>query len=108
MIRRFAASTEGGVAVSTAFLLVLLVGLTGLGTEASLWYQAKRSMQGAADAAAISAALALTTGGSCNSGSNCTWNPGLHGLSVAAENGWSNSSTNGVQVQVVSPPTKSG
>jgi Flp pilus assembly protein TadG len=84
MIRRFLASTDGAVAVSTAVLLILLIGITGLGAEASLWYQTKRSMQGAADAAAISAAYALTGAGSCVSGSACSWAPGLHGLAVAA------------------------
>lgn len=108
MNRRFLASSDGAVAVSTAFLLILLVGLTGLGAEASLWYQTKRSMQGAADAAAISAAYALTTTGSCTSGSGCSWAPGLQGLAVAAENFWLYGATNGVQVKVVSPPTKSG
>jgi hypothetical protein len=108
MIRRFLASTQGTVAVSTAVLLILLIGITGLGAEASLWYQTKRSMQGAADAAAISAAYALTGAGSCISGSACGWAPGLHGLAVAAENGWQYSASNGTQVKVVSPPTKSG
>src|SRR5690348_14604452 len=107
-IRRLIACPSGGVAVSSAVLLTLLVGITGLGAEASLWFQSKRSMQGAADAAAISAALALNGTGSGNSGTTCTWTPGLHGLSVAAENGWQHSLTNGVTVQVVSPPTKSG
>jgi hypothetical protein len=108
MMRRFLANADGAVAVSTAVLLVLLIGITGLGTEASLWYQTKRSMQGAADAAAISAAYALTSTGACTSGSTCTWAPGLHGLSVVAENGWQHSASNGTQVKVVSPPTKSG
>ncbi|GGF14303.1 hypothetical protein GCM10011611_20090 [Aliidongia dinghuensis] len=108
-MRRFFACSSGGVAVSTAFLLTMLIGLTGLAAEASLWFQTKRSMQGAADAAAVSAARALTAGtGSCVSGSACSWTPGLNGLSVAAEDGWKNSGTNGVQVTVVSPPTKSG
>ena len=105
MFRRFLACSTGGVAVSTALLLSMLIGLTGLGVEVNLWYQTKRSMQGAADAAAISAALALTGSGSCTSGSACAWAPGLHGLGIAAENGWQHTGTNGIQVQVVSPPT---
>jgi hypothetical protein len=109
MIQRFFASREGAVAVATAVLLTLLVGLSGLGVEASLWYQTKRSMQGAADAAAVSAAWALpATSTHCDSGSSCTWAPGLHGLSVAAVNGWQTTGTNGVQVRVVSPPTRPG
>ena len=110
MIRRFLASSDGAVAVSTAVLLILLIGITGLGAEASLWFQTKRAMQGAADAAANSAAYALpgAGGSSCTSGSACTWAPGLHGLAVAAENGWQRTGTNGITVQVVSPPTKSG
>lgn len=107
MIRRFIACSTGGVAISTAFLLVLLIGLAGLGVEVGSWYQTKRSMQGTADAAAISAAWSLTSTGSCSSGGSCSWDPGLHGLAVASENGWTNTGTNGVQMTVVSPPTLS-
>ena len=110
-MRRFVPSCAGSISVATAVLFSLLVGMTGLGVEAASWFQTKRSMQGAADAAAVSAALALNGAGAgtCSSGSACTWAPGLHGLAVTAENGWRHVSTpsNGVTVTVVSPPTLS-
>ena len=111
MFRRFFACPAGSISFATAVLFSLLVGLTGIGVEVGSWYQTKRSMQGAADAAAVSAAFALNGAGSgsCTSGAACTWAPGLHGLGVATENGWQNTSTpwNGVTVKVVSPPTLS-
>jgi hypothetical protein len=105
MNRRFIANSTGSVAISTALLLVLLIGLTGLAVEVASWYQTKRSMQGTADAAAISAGWSLTSTGSCSSGGSCSWDPGSHGLAVASENGWTTTATNGVRVTVVSPPT---
>jgi len=51
---------RGNVAVVTALLLPALMGTLGLGFEVSDWYVTKRSMQNAADAAAIAAA---TNGG---------------------------------------------
>ena len=38
------------------------MGLAGLGTEAASWYFTKRTMQGAADAGAATAAAALAAG----------------------------------------------
>jgi hypothetical protein len=46
---------KGAVAVVTAFVLPLLFGFTSLGIEVGHWYLVQRQMQGAADAAAISA-----------------------------------------------------
>jgi Flp pilus assembly protein TadG len=48
--------SAGAVAVVTAMVLPILLGFTSLGTEVGHWYLAQREMQGAADAAAISAA----------------------------------------------------
>ena len=48
--------SAGVVAVVTAMVLPLLLGFAALGTEVGHWYLAQRQMQGAADAAAISAA----------------------------------------------------
>jgi Flp pilus assembly protein TadG len=48
--------TAGAVAVLTAIVLPVLFGFTSLGVEVGHWYLAQREMQGAADAAAISAA----------------------------------------------------
>jgi Flp pilus assembly protein TadG len=48
--------SAGVVAAVTAIVLPVLLGFTSLGVEVGHWYLAQRQMQGAADAAAISAA----------------------------------------------------
>lgn len=58
----FWSDRKGGVAVMTAVALTGLLGTAGLGTEATMWYVAKRNMQGAADAAAYTAATAELAG----------------------------------------------
>src|SRR3954470_23483305 len=47
---------KGAIAVVTAVALPLLIGFTSLGVEVGHWHLTQRQMQGAADAAAISAA----------------------------------------------------
>src|SRR5437868_2597100 len=48
--------TAGAVGVVTAIVLPILLGFGSLGVEVGHWYLAERQMQGAADAAAMSAA----------------------------------------------------
>jgi Flp pilus assembly protein TadG len=48
--------SAGAVAVTTALVLPVLLGMASLGVEVGHWYLGQREMQGAADAAAISAA----------------------------------------------------
>src|SRR6266478_3934282 len=48
--------SAGAVAVVTALVMPVLLGFTSLGVEVGHWYLAQRQMQGAADAAALSAA----------------------------------------------------
>jgi len=48
--------TAGAVGVVTAIVLPILLGFGGLGIEVGHWYLTERKMQGAADAAAMSAA----------------------------------------------------
>jgi hypothetical protein len=55
-IRAAIRCSKGVVAVITAMVLPLLLGFTSLGVEVGHWYFESRQMQGAADAAAISAA----------------------------------------------------
>src|ERR1051326_986711 len=50
------ASADGAVAVTTAIAFPILLGFSALGVEVGHWYLVQRQMQGAADAAAISAA----------------------------------------------------
>jgi Flp pilus assembly protein TadG len=53
---RFWKCSAGAVAVTTALVLPVLLGMASLGVEVGHWYLGQREMQGAADAAAISAA----------------------------------------------------
>jgi Flp pilus assembly protein TadG len=54
-LKRLRACSAGVVAVVTAMVLPVLLGFVSLGAEVGHWYLAERQMQGAADAAAISA-----------------------------------------------------
>jgi len=54
--RTFAADTSGNIAVITTLALPTLLGAAGLGIEVSHWYRTQRTMQNAADSAAIAAA----------------------------------------------------
>jgi hypothetical protein len=62
MFRRFAANTQGAVLVLTAIVLSFLIASTALGIEVGSWYLTTRHMQGASDAAAISAAASYVAG----------------------------------------------
>jgi len=87
---------DGGVAVLTAMSLTTLLGFAGLGTEATLWYVAKRNMQGASDAAAFTAETAEIAG---QSAANFT----VAAKAVAARYGYVDG-VNGVTVAVNNPP----
>ena len=58
----WARDCSGTVTVTVALALSALVGFAALGTEVAGWYVTKRTMQGAADSAAYSAALAKAAG----------------------------------------------
>src|SRR5579875_563707 len=65
VLRRAAAlgrDSGGAIAVITALALPLIVGLAALGSEAGTWYVARRTMQGAADSAALTAATDVMGG----------------------------------------------
>jgi Flp pilus assembly protein TadG len=69
---RLRADCRGNISIMMGFLMVPMVGAMGLGFEVSNWYMTKRSMQNAADAAAIAAA------------SNASSNYDVEGKAVAA------------------------
>lgn len=73
-----------------------IIGLAGLGTEVSSWYMTKRTMQGAADAGAYTAATAKSAG-------EVSTNYTLAARSIAAGYGFANG-TGGTSVTVNSPP----
>ena len=95
-LARFARERKGGVAVLTAMTLTSLMGFAGLGTEATLWYVAKRNMQGATDTAAFTAAIAETAG------QNSTGFK-LAAKAVATQYGFTDG-TGGVTVTINNPP----
>ena len=61
-MRRFLSCTAGAVAVFSAIALPLILGVASLGVDVGHWYLTQRKMQGAADAAVISAASAYLSG----------------------------------------------
>jgi Flp pilus assembly protein TadG len=61
-LKALLADRSGGSAITLAISLSAMIGVSGLGTEAGGWYVTKRTMQGAADAAAFTAATALSAG----------------------------------------------
>src|SRR4051812_18390290 len=65
IVRRFAklrSDRAGGATVFIALSLPAVVGFAAIGTEAANWYLTKRTMQGAADTAASTAAAARASG----------------------------------------------
>jgi Flp pilus assembly protein TadG len=94
---RLAEDRDGGVAVLTALALTTVLGFAGLGTEATLWYVAKRNMQGATDAAAFTAAMAE------NAGQNSAAFTAA-ARAITAQYGYTNDVDN-VVVTVNNPPT---
>ena len=51
---------RGSIAIQVGLLATVLIGFAALGTEVTLLFLRQRQMQSAADAAALSAAMALT------------------------------------------------
>jgi Flp pilus assembly protein TadG len=89
LLVRVLCDEEGSYLVLFAFLMPVLVGVAGLGTEGGLWLYTQQALQGAADSAAVSAAYAYannsnvltqaqaitaTYGLVCGSGVTCTVN----------------------------------
>lgn len=85
----------GALAPVAALLMVVLLGFAGLGIEVALWQLERRALQGAADAAAASAAHALIDGQSVAD----------QARAVAATFGYTDG-VDGVTVEVNVPPTR--
>lgn len=95
LLSRFRSDRSGTIAVFTALSLTALVGFAGLGVETSQWYAEKRSVQAAADDAALSAAVAYSQGNTATYINE--------GKSVAGNNGFVDG-VNNVSVGVSKPP----
>lgn len=63
-LRAFGANGEGAIAIVMALSLPVVIGFVGLGVEVGLWFHAKRGLQAAADAAALSGAYERLAGNS--------------------------------------------
>lgn len=96
LLRRFGRDESGSYLVITGLMMPVLVGTVALGTESGLWFLRHRTIQNAADSAAISAATAYYVDGNT---SGLT----IQGRAVAAGYGFVNDS-NGVVVTVNQPP----
>jgi hypothetical protein len=94
---KVARDRRGAVSIVAAVSFAALVGFAGLGTEASFWYVHKRSLQGAADSGAFTAAAALMSGENATNFSNAA-------KAIAATYGYVNG-TNGVSITVNNPPS---
>jgi Flp pilus assembly protein TadG len=88
-VRSFASDRSGSVAVMAALAMPVLIGVTGLGVEVSYWYLTQRSMQNAADSAAIAAATNGTANYSAEAKAAAAKYGYVHGannISVTASN----------------------
>ncbi|HVH75896.1 MAG TPA: pilus assembly protein TadG-related protein [Stellaceae bacterium] len=84
----------GSVAIVTAIAFPVMIGFVGLTIEVGMWLLVKRAMQGAADVASYSGAVALLNGSP-----NFT----AQAIAVAAQNGYANGADN-ITVTVNNPP----
>jgi Flp pilus assembly protein TadG len=79
-LRRLMRDCSGNYSMITVMLLPVLVGFVSMGTEVGLWFYDHQSMQGAADAAAYSAAAGYSS--QLNSGTS-TATAGTNGVTEA-------------------------
>jgi Flp pilus assembly protein TadG len=97
---RFFHDRRGVAVVLVALALPVLIGTMGVAAETSYWYMHQRSMQNAADAAAIAAA----TAGAMAAATNTTSTYATEAQQVAANYGFSNGSGN-ITVTAANPST---
>src|ERR1700751_28653 len=86
MLKRLRVCSAGAVAVVTALVLPVLLGFTSLGIEVGHWYLGQRIMQGAADAAAISATAQYIADANAGNSNSTTYQ--TVGVSYASLNGY--------------------
>ncbi|MFC3173392.1 pilus assembly protein TadG-related protein [Novosphingobium bradum] len=97
MLHRLAASRAGNVLVVAAFSLPLVIGAVGLAIDVAGWQQSRRALQGAADSAVYSAAVASAAGASADRARE-------EARAVLSTYGLVNGA-NGVTITVSNPPT---
>ena len=101
--RCFVRDNNGAAALIFALAFPVMMGFAGLAIEVGSWFLSQRAMQGAADAAAVSAATAWSVDPAYSPTAQCPTNVCINeALSVAGMNGWTTG--NGITVKVYSPP----
>src|ERR1044071_1173735 len=103
IFRRLIGCSTGAVAVVTAIALPLLLGFGSMGVEVGHWYLTQRQMQGAADAAAISAAAQYIRDQIASNGTSTSTAYQTVGQSYASANGFSIPTANVCLVPVSGP-----
>ena len=96
-IRASLRDERGSVAVHIGLMMIVLIGMAALGIEVGSLYLAQRRMQAAADAAAVSAAMARATGRPADFR--------IEAKAVASTFGYING-VNGTTITVNSPPAR--
>jgi Flp pilus assembly protein TadG len=96
VLRRLCGNERGTISIVAAASFPILLGFSALGVDVSVWFKAKNSVQGVADAAAVSVAAAYAAGAT-----ETRWR--TEGSAIAAANGYTNGQ-NGVAVAVYHPP----
>jgi Flp pilus assembly pilin Flp len=84
VLRRISRDQNGATAITTALVLLVLVGFVGLGTEVGMWYAERRAMQNASDAAALGAGFDIYKNGKKSTGIVAA------GQADSAKNGFTN------------------
>ena len=103
--RRFARDQRGAVAVMVGLSATAFIGMTALAVEVGQWYETRRDMQVAADAAAVGGAEALRAGASTVLAQSEAWaDSGANGYVVSSAKMNVGSGTNGLTVTVNLPP----
>jgi hypothetical protein len=97
LLRRISRDQNGATAITTALVLLVLVGFVGLGTEVGMWYAERRAMQNASDAAALGAGFDIYKNGKKSTGIVQA------GQADSAKNGFTDGQNN-VTVTVNYPP----
>jgi len=97
-LRRFGRDQYGGYIVMASLLMPILLGFAGMGADYGIWMHTRQKLQGAAHAAAFSAAMTLTN--------NVSADVSLQANAITGAQGFTNG-VNDVTVTVNQPP-KSG
>src|SRR5580700_3102417 len=89
LIERVLGDQRGNIAIISAIVLPVLLGAFGLGFETADWYQTQRSLQNAADSAAVAAATNATSSYAAEAvavAATYGFQSGVNGVNVAASN----------------------